>query len=71
MSYRPVTYKKFSRSYEMLKQLLPSVLLKTEGFTNQYYKEKQDGVYKWLCMHKTKPLTCTMKVANSGTPYHG
>ena len=31
MSYRPVTYKKFSGSYEMLKQLLPSVLLKTEG----------------------------------------
>ena len=47
------------------------VLLKTEGFTNQYYKEKQDGVYKWLWMHKTKPFTCTMKVANSGTPYHG
>ena len=37
MFYRPVTYKKFSGSYEMLKQLLPSVLLKTEGFRNHCY----------------------------------
>ena len=71
MSYRLVTYNEFSGSYEMLKQLLPSVLLKTENVINQYYKEKQDGVCKWLWMHKTKPFTCTMRVANSGTPRHG
>ena len=42
MSYRPVTYKKFSGSYEMLKQLLPSELLKT-GF----YKSVLQGETGW------------------------
>ncbi|KAJ7319169.1 hypothetical protein OS493_036569 [Desmophyllum pertusum] len=56
---------------EMLKQLLPSVLLKTEGSKKQYYKEEQNGAYTWVWMHKPKPCTCTIEVANSGTLHHG
>ncbi|KAJ7391111.1 hypothetical protein OS493_020136 [Desmophyllum pertusum] len=48
MFYRLVTYKEIIGLLEMPKQLLPSVLLKTEGSKKQYYKEEQDGAYKGL-----------------------